>query len=92
MGETVRAEALYSGYVQGVGFRFTARNVASRYEVAGFVRNLPNGKVQVVLEGAKGEIEAFFSELAGEMGGYIQNADVKWQTATGEFKGFGIRF
>jgi len=87
-----RAEVTYSGHVQGVGFRFTARSIAAGYAVAGYVRNRPDGRVEVVAEGARPEIEAFLAELAAAMGDYIGRIEVNWTEGTGEFKGFGVRF
>ena len=57
MAETVRTVAIYSGWVQGVGFRFTTRRAAAGFAVAGCVRNLPSGDVEVVAEGAREVIE-----------------------------------
>ena len=50
---------LYSGQVQGVGFRYTAKTVAAGFEIAGIVRNLPDGRVELIAEGAREELEAF---------------------------------
>ena len=49
----------YSGRVQGVGFRYTAKQVAAGYEIVGTVRNLSDGRVELVAEGAHDELEAF---------------------------------
>ena len=88
----VRAEVLYSGDVQGVGFRYTARSIAGRHAVAGFVRNLSSGKVEIVVEGNHNEVEAFLSDLASVMEGHIDDTQTNWLQPAGEFKGFGIRF
>jgi acylphosphatase len=88
----VRAEVVYSGYVQGVGFRYTARSIAGRHGVTGFVRNLSNGNVELMAEGNRGEIEAFLADLASVMEGHIDNIQISWTQPAGEFKGFGIRF
>src|SRR5688572_25939207 len=67
--ETMKAETekrstvLYSGRVQGVGFRYTTRSIARKYQVSGFVRNLPDGRVELVAEGAAHELEAFLGEV-----------------------------
>ena len=53
-----RAQVFYSGRVQGVGFRYSAREVACGCEVTGFVRNLPDGRVELVVEGEEAEIKA----------------------------------
>ena len=52
-------QILYSGRVQGVGFRYTVRTLATGYEVTGTVRNLPDGRVELTAEGRENELEAF---------------------------------
>jgi len=81
----------YSGHVQGVGFRYTVKSVAAGFEVTGKVRNLPDGRVEMVAEGPKGELEAFQRAIreAG-LEHFIRNEDVVWSGATGEFRGFEI--
>jgi acylphosphatase len=86
-----RVRVLYSGHVQGVGFRYTARTVAAGFEIAGLVRNLPDGRVELVAEGTKAELEAFCQAIrdAG-LGGLIRNEDSTWGEAQGGFRGFEI--
>ena len=81
----------YSGRVQGVGFRYTTRNVAMGYEVTGCVRNLPDGRVELIAEGQRDELEGFQQAIrdAG-LGSLIAGEDCSWQEATGEFRGFEI--
>ena len=62
-GATHRCTAYYSGHVQGVGFRYTTLSIARGYNVAGFVQNLPDGRVELVAEGEKHEIDAFLREV-----------------------------
>ena len=86
-----RMQILYSGYVQGVGFRYTAKTVAAGFEVTGAVRNLADGRVELLAEGAKDELHAFRQAIrdAG-LAHFIRNEDVSWREATGEFRGFEI--
>jgi len=77
--------------VQGVGFRYTARRAAARYRVAGFVRNLPDGRVQLVVEGLVDEVDRFLAALGAEMKRYIAGAEVRRLPANGEFDDFDIR-
>ena len=58
-----RARVYYSGRVQGIGFRYTAREVACGYEVTGFVRNLPDGRVEMAAEGDEEEVAAFLDAI-----------------------------
>ena len=67
----VRREVCFSGQVQGVGFRYTVMRLAANREVTGFVRNLPDGRVQMNAEGASGEIDRLLDGIRDAMGGYI---------------------
>ncbi|MBI2824237.1 MAG: acylphosphatase [Planctomycetia bacterium] len=89
---TARREVLFDGRVQGVGFRYTARHVAGRFRVTGYVRNLADGRVQVVAEGEPAEVERFVQEVAAEMAGYIRGTQSRSLPATGEFHEFDVRF
>ena len=86
-----RMHIFYSGHVQGVGFRYTAKSEAAGFEVTGTVRNLLDGRVELVAEGPRGELEAFQRAIreAG-LEHFIRNEDVSWSEATGEFRGFEI--
>jgi acylphosphatase len=85
-------EIYYSGRVQGVGFRYTVRRVATRFAVTGFVKNLRDGRVQLVAEGASDQVQRFVEAVEAEMGYYISDAHVKIGPATGQFSTFDIRF
>ncbi len=86
-----RLRVLYSGSVQGVGFRYTARTVAAGFEVAGTVRNLPDGSVELVAEGTKRELEAFCVAIRDSgLAGFVRNEDAAWSDAQGGFRGFEI--
>jgi acylphosphatase len=87
-----RARIYYAGQVQGVGFRITADRAASSIGLAGFVRNLEDGRVEVVCEGPQGAIEEFMRKMASVFRAYINDVDAEWSPATGEFAGFEIRF
>jgi acylphosphatase len=87
-----RREAHYSGHVQGVGFRYTVRHLAGGFRVAGFVRNLPDGRVHVISEGSRDEQTKFFAAIARQMSNYIRDASVDVRPVTGEFSSFEIRY
>jgi acylphosphatase len=81
----------YSGRVQGVGFRYTTKNVAMGFEVTGAVRNLPDGRVELIAEGPREELEAFRTAIGESgLGSFISNEQVSWEEAKGEFRGFEI--
>ena len=81
----------YSGHVQGVGFRYTAKTVATGFEIVGTVRNLPDGRVELVVEGARPELEAYRSALrdAG-LAGFIRDEHVEWTDVQNQFRNFEI--
>jgi len=86
-----RLTIYYSGRVQGVGFRFTTKSVAAGYDVVGVVRNLADGRVELVVEGDREELEGFRRAIQdSEVGGLIRHEEVVWGTATGNFRGFEI--
>jgi len=82
---------LYAGQVQGVGFRYSVKSVASGFEVIGTVRNLPDGRVELFAEGASEELEAFRQAIRESgLDHFIQKEDVSWDEAKNEFRGFEI--
>ena len=86
-----RLQVFYTGRVQGVGFRFSVKEIACGYEVTGFVRNLVDGRVEMVAEGDRAELEAFLEGIrASHLGGHIRGQDLNWLPATTEFRGFEI--
>ena len=87
-----RLHTIFSGAVQGVGFRFTTERIARRFPVTGFVRNLPEGKVEVVAEGEEVSVQEFVAGLREAFSESIQGVETEWSEAAGEFKGFGIKF
>jgi len=91
MGQ-VRRHVWYTGNVQGVGFRYTTRRLARLREVTGFVRNLPDGRVEVVAEGPAEEVAAFLEAVASAMSGFIRESQVVEEPATGAFDGFVVAF
>jgi acylphosphatase len=80
----------YSGRVQGVGFRYTTRSLADRFAVAGYVRNLANGEVELVAEGEADEVERFLAALASRMEHYIEHSRME-ELPRGGYRDFRIR-
>jgi acylphosphatase len=87
---TVGKHVRYSGRVQGVGFRYTAQRLAVDFPVSGYVRNLPDGDVEVVAEGAPEAVEAFLAAVARRLAGYIRGGEVQ-DVAPSGYQGFVIR-
>lgn len=86
-----RMHILYSGRVQGVGFRYTVKSVATGFEVTGTIRNLSDGRVELLAEGMKDELEALRQAIRDSgLGHLIDKEQVAWSDAKNEFKGFEI--
>jgi len=85
-----RVRVLYTGTVQGVGFRWRVVDASRAFQVTGFVRNLPDGRVEVVAEGERAVVERFLSTVRDRLGDLIERADATWSSATGEFRSFGV--
>ena len=84
--------AYFSGRVQGVGFRYTARALAHRYGVVGFVRNLADGRVELEAEGAPAQLRAYVGDLQREFRHYIRDQEVRWLVPSGGYQRFEVRF
>ena len=81
----------YSGRVQGVGFRYTVKSLTTGFEVNGVVRNLPDGRVELKVEGEREELDAFrVAVRESGLGGLIQREEEMFGVATGQFRGFEI--
>jgi acylphosphatase len=91
MSEVHYESIFFSGRVQGVGFRYAALQVAREFEVAGFVCNLPDGRVWLEAEGRKEEVGAFLTALEERMHGYIRKVERSARVQAAQFSGFGIR-
>lgn len=87
-----RIQAYYSGRVQGVGFRFSAERIANELGLCGRVKNLSNGKVQVVAEADERILKDFLRRLRDAFSHYIEDVAIEWLSASGEFKDFSIEF
>jgi acylphosphatase len=86
----IQRTVFFSGQVQGVGFRYTTSDIASRFAVTGTVRNLADGRVELVVEGDAQEIDSFLAAVAIEFGGNILSTDVTERVASGEYGSFSI--
>ena len=86
------AHIYYNGMVQGVGFRFAAERAAVSLGLKGWVKNLDDGRVEVLCEGRERDINVFMEKLSSVFKTYIRDTDLEWSDATGEYEGFDIRF
>jgi acylphosphatase len=88
-----RLRVLYRGRVQGVGFRYTAQRLAQSLAVAGYVRNLDDGGVELVAEAEPHEIRTFLDAISQAMGSKIHHAQVEIEPPGDErLTGFSIRY
>jgi len=95
-GEGQSAEAIartvyYSGRVQGVGFRATAVDIAKGFKVTGWVKNLADGRVQLVVEGTSEEVKKFLEAVRKHWKKNIEKEKVEEMKATNSYRGFKIR-
>jgi acylphosphatase len=88
-----RAHVFVSGYVQGVFFRSKTQREAERRNVKGWVRNLPDGRVEAVFEGEEKAVKALVEFCRrGPSGAEVTNVDVEWESYEGEFDAFRIKY
>ncbi len=83
---------IFSGRVQGVGFRFTAFNIAKRYELAGLVRNLSDGTVEMLVQGTAETIDDCIRDIEEEFGGYLSETKIEEIPPDSQYKDFKITF
>jgi len=91
MAEVNHAKIYFSGRVQGVGFRFQTLQIAREFEVAGTVGNLGDGRVELEVEGAAEEIDAFVSAIAERLHGFIRKTERVDSRRAPRFQGFSVR-
>ena len=90
---TTRVHVHFTGRVQGVGFRYTVYHLASPLRVAGYVRNLVNGDVELVAEGTKQELLGLLDQIRdSQVGRFIMRESVNWSSPTNTFETFRISY
>jgi acylphosphatase len=91
--KTIRAHLLISGKVQGVYFRYNTQIVSSRHGVTGWVRNLDDGQLEVVLEGEKIDVDHVIRWCkTGPPEAKVEHVEVQYENYTGEFKEFKVNY
>jgi acylphosphatase len=91
MSEVHHETVFFSGHVQGVGFRYSVLQIAREFDVAGYVSNLADGRVQLEAEGAEADVAAFVTAVQEKMHGYIRKVDRRGDKRPAQFSGFLIR-
>jgi acylphosphatase len=90
--ELTAKHIVFSGNVQGVGFRFTALNVANRYHLTGYVKNMPSGSVEMLAQGPAETIDGCVRDIEDSFTGYIRKTDVEIVPPDPKLKDFKITF
>ena len=90
--EAICRNVLYSGRVQGVGFRYTTVRVAANHDVAGYVRNLDDGRVELVAQGSPEQVGRFLLDIRRTMGSNVRRAEESEMVPTASFVRFDIRY
>lgn len=88
----VQAHILYSGTVQGVGFRFTVQRHALSLDLTGWVKNLPDGSVEILVNGPKKNIEKLCRNVEGYFAESIRSKNIQYASPLKEFKDFLITY
>ncbi|OGX24624.1 MAG: hypothetical protein A3D10_00410 [Omnitrophica WOR_2 bacterium RIFCSPHIGHO2_02_FULL_48_11] len=86
-----QAHILYSGMVQGIGFRYTTQRLAADLKLNGWVRNVSDGRVEILAEGSQENIEKLMQQLADHFGSYIKDKEVDYGKLQESLKGFQVR-
>lgn len=82
----------FTGRVQGVGFRASTEHIAAGFAVTGYVRNLRDGRVELVAEGTGPELRGFLGEIQARLGQYIRQQTQTSDAASGEWDDFSVRY
>jgi len=90
--QDVAKHIFFSGRVQGVGFRFTAHRVANTLGLTGFVRNLYDSRVEMLVQGSPSDIESCLESIRDTFSGYIEETQIEQVPTDARQKGFQIRF
>ena len=88
--DQIAKHIIFTGRVQGVGFRYTTYRIARGYDVTGFVRNLSDGTVEMLAQGPADEVDCCIREVQDSFAGYIQDARIEQIPCNPRYSDFGI--
>jgi acylphosphatase len=88
----VAKHIVFTGHVQGVGFRFTAHHIASGYRLTGFVRNLPDATVEMLAQGTPDDIDSCISQIQNSFAGYMRDSIIEDVPVDARYTEFRITF
>ncbi len=83
---------IFIGRVQGVGFRYTAHRIANRHQLTGFVRNLPDGTVEMFAQGPAQDIDDCIQDIKEYFGDYLRETRIQEIPTDPKYKDFRITF
>jgi len=92
MSQMKTERVVFSGRVQGVGFRYTVRSLAKRHPVKGYVKNMPDGTVELVMQGALSDIDGLLTDVTHHFRDNITDCDRRTIDSDEEFSHFEVRF
>ena len=90
--DRIARHVVFVGHVQGVGFRYTANDIARRYDVSGYVKNLPDGTVQMLAQGPASEVDRCIADIQDAFAGYIRETRVEPVAPSSRHTDFRIAF
>ncbi|MEJ5258710.1 MAG: acylphosphatase [Anaerohalosphaeraceae bacterium] len=90
--EPIAEHVIFSGRVQGVGFRYTTRRIAERYNLTGWVRNLPDGTVEAVFQGSPEAVQGCLNEISEHFVGYLRDKQISPMVYNPNWKDFRITY
>lgn len=90
--QTTARHVIFKGRVQGVGFRYTVQRAAARVGLTGFVRNLPDGTVEALLQGTAAGVQACLAEIRETMGGYLRDEIINERPVQPHYHDFRIAY
>ena len=90
--EKVAKQIIFKGRVQGVGFRYTTQRAVSRYDLTGYVRNLPDGSVEALMQGTGPNIQACLNDLQNTFGGYLREINTTDKPVNPRYHDFRITY
>lgn len=88
----VAKHIIFTGYVQGVGFRFTAHRIANRHQLTGFVRNAPDGTVEMLVQGQPEQINDCIKDLQDSFAGFLRETQIEEIPPNPRYTTFNITF
>jgi acylphosphatase len=90
--DRIAKQVIFVGHVQGVGFRYTASHVAGRYDVTGYVKNLPDGTVEMLVQGPASEVDGCIADVQAAFAGRIRQTKIETVPVNDRYSQFGVAF